>query len=161
MTLKYDVIILGGGKGGKTLAVDLAKTGQRVAMVEDNQIGGTCINVACIPTKTLVQSAKIAHYCRSATAYGLQAVLAPVDFKAVRARKDAIVNAMREANLKQFLDSGMDLMLGRGHFVGPKTIEVNLSSPRDGQKVLEITADKIFINTGALPFIPPFRGLIK
>ncbi|CAM2740570.1 oxydoreductase [Legionella steigerwaltii] len=161
MTLEFDVIVLGGGKGGKTLAVDLAKTGQRVAMVEDNQIGGTCINVACIPTKTLVQSAKIAHYCRSASDYGLEATLAPVDFKAIRARKDAVIHAMREANLKQFLDSGMDLMLGRGHFVGTKTIEVSLSSPRDGQKVLKITADKIFINTGALPFIPPIPGLDK
>ncbi|WP_392536337.1 mercuric reductase [Legionella sp. 227] len=159
MALEFDVIVLGGGKGGKTLAVDLAKTGQRVAMVEDNQIGGTCINVACIPTKTLVQSAKIAHYCRSSSDYGLEATLAPVDFKAIRARKDAVVHAMREANLKQFLDSGMDLMLGRGHFIGPKTIEVLLSSPRDGKKVVEITADKIFINTGALPFIPPIPGL--
>ncbi|MCW8408388.1 mercuric reductase [Legionella sp. PATHC035] len=161
MALKFDVIVLGGGKGGKTLAVELAKTGQRVAMVEDNQIGGTCINVACIPTKTLVQSAKIAHYCRSASDYGLEATLAPVDFKAIRARKDAVVHAMREANLKQFLDSGMDLMLGRGHFIGPKTIEVLLSSPRDGKKVVEITADKIFINTGALPLIPPIPGLDK
>ncbi|KTC90928.1 mercuric reductase [Fluoribacter dumoffii] len=161
MTLKFDVIVLGGGKGGKTLAMDLAKSGHRVAMVEDNQIGGTCINVACIPTKTLVQSAKIAHYCRSASAYGLEATLAPVDFKAIRARKDAVIQAMREANLKQFLDSGMDLMLGKGHFVGPKTIQVALTSPRDGQNVLEITADKIFINTGALPFIPPIPGLDK
>ncbi len=161
MALEFDVIILGGGKGGKTLAVDLAKNGQRVAMIEDNQIGGTCINVACIPTKTLVQSAKIAHYCRSATAYGLDAVLAPIDFKAIRARKNAVVTAMREANLKQFLDSGMDLMLGRGYFLGHKLIEVNLSSPRDGQNKLEITADKIVINTGALPFIPPIPGLDK
>lgn len=161
MLMEYDVIVLGGGKGGKTLAVNLAKAGQRVAMVEDNQIGGTCINVACIPTKTLVQSAKIAHYCRSAADYGLEATLAPIDFKAIRARKDAVVHVMREANLKQFLDSGMDLMLGRGHFIGPKTIEVSLSSPRDGQKVLEITADKIFINTGALPFIPAIPGLDK
>lgn len=161
MALKYDVIVLGGGKGGKTLAVDLAKAGQRVAMVEDNQIGGTCINVACIPTKALVQSAKIAHYCRSASDYGLDATLAPIDFRTIRARKDAIVNVMREANLKQFLDSGMDLMLGRGYFVGPKTIEVSLSSPRDNQKVVEITADQIFINTGALPFVPSIPGLDK
>ncbi|PWY55407.1 pyridine nucleotide-disulfide oxidoreductase [Legionella qingyii] len=161
MALKYDVIVLGGGKGGKTLAVDLAKAGQRVALVEDNQIGGTCINVACIPTKTLVQSAKIAHYCRSASAYGLEATLAPIDFRAVRTRKDAIVKMMREANLKQFLDSGMDLMLGRGHFVGPKTIEVSLSSPRNNRKVVEITADQIFINTGALPFVPSIPGLDK
>ncbi|RUR04720.1 NAD(P)/FAD-dependent oxidoreductase [Legionella sp. km772] len=159
MAVKFDTIILGGGKGGKTLAVDLAKNGQRVAMVEDNQIGGTCINVACIPTKTLVQSAKIAHYCRSAQAYGLKAELAPIDFKSIRERKNSVVQAMREANLKQFLDSGMDLILGRGHFIGPKLIEVHLTKEREGKKTLEITAEQIIINTGALPFIPPIPGL--
>lgn len=134
MVSKYDAIILGGGKAGKTLAMDLAKSGQHVAMVEDNQIGGTCINVACIPTKTLVKSAKIAHYCRTAQAYGLQANLEPVDFKALRARKQAVVKAMRDANLKQFLDSGMDLLLGRGRFVDYKTIEVTFGQPHEGKK---------------------------
>ncbi|KTD18743.1 oxydoreductase [Legionella lansingensis] len=161
MVQQYDAIILGGGKGGKTLAMDLAKSGQRVAMIEDNQIGGTCINVACIPTKTLVQSAKVAHYCRIAQNYGVRAKLEPIDFKAVRARKDSVVNAMREANLKQFLDSGMDLMLGRARFIGHKRIEVNLSSPRQGQSKLEITANNIFLNTGALPFIPLIPGIDK
>lgn len=150
---------MGGGKGGKTLAVDLAKNGQRVAMVENNQIGGTCINVACIPTKTLVQSAKIAHYCRSANSYGLNAYLDPIDYKAIRERKNSVVNSMREANLKQFLDSGMELILGQGRFIGPKLIEVSLTSPKDGQKTLEITAEKIIINTGALPFVPKIPGL--
>ncbi|APF02121.1 TPA: mercuric reductase [Legionella pneumophila] len=161
MVLQFDTIILGGGKGGKTLAMDLAKSGQKVAMVENNQIGGTCINVACIPTKTLVQSAKMAHFCRKAKDYGLNTKLETIDFKAIRARKEAVVKGMREANLKQFLDSGMDLMLGHGHFIGPKMIEVILSSPRDNQKTLHITADKIIINTGALPFIPPITGLDK
>lgn len=161
MVLQFDTIILGGGKGGKTLAMDLSKNGQRVAMVENNQIGGTCINVACIPTKTLVQSAKMAHYCRKAKDYGLHVTLDPIDFKAVRTRKDAVVHNMREANLKQFLDSGMSLILGHGYFIGPKMIEVALSSPQDGQKTLQITADKIIINTGALPFIPPITGLDK
>ncbi|HAT1595673.1 TPA: mercuric reductase [Legionella pneumophila] len=161
MVLQFDTIILGGGKGGKTLAMDLAKSGQKVAMVENNQIGGTCINVACIPTKTLVQSAKMAHFCRKAKDYGLNTKLETIDFKAIRARKDAVVKGMREANLKQFLDSGMDLMLGHGHFIGPKMIEVILSSSRDNQKTLHITADKIIINTGALPFIPPITGLDK
>ncbi|KTD17905.1 mercuric reductase [Legionella jordanis] len=155
----YDAIILGGGKGGKTLAMDLAKRGQKIAMVEDNQIGGTCINVACIPTKALVQSAKIAHYCRQASDYGLQASLDKVDFKAVRARKDKIVKGMREANLKQFIDSGMDLILGRAHFIEHKTLEVELSSPREGLQQLHISAEKIFINTGALPFIPAIPGI--
>lgn len=162
MDLHFDTVILGGGKGGKTLAMDLAKSGHRVAMIEDNQIGGTCINVACIPTKTLVQAAKVAHYCRRAKDYGfLEASLGPIDFKAIRARKEAVVNGMREANLKQFLESGMDLLLGRGHFTGPKMIEVALSSPRDGQKKLTVIADKIIINTGALPLIPPIPGLNK
>ncbi|HBD9374336.1 TPA: mercuric reductase [Legionella pneumophila] len=161
MVLEFDTIILGGGKGGKTLAMDLAKSGQKVAMVENNQIGGTCINVACIPTKTLVQAAKVAHFCRKAKDYGLNTKLETIDFKAIRARKEAVVKGMREANLKQFLDSGMELMLGHGHFIGPKMIEVILSSPRDNQKTLHITADKIIINTGALPFIPPITGLDK
>ncbi|HAZ7572993.1 mercuric reductase [Legionella sp. PATHC032] len=161
MILEFDTIILGGGKGGKTLAMDLAKSGQKVAMVENNQIGGTCINVACIPTKTLVQAAKVAHFCRKAKDYGFNTKLETIDFKAIRARKEAVVKGMREANLKQFLDSGMDLMLGHGHFIGPKMIEVILSSPRDNQKTLHITADKIIINTGALPFIPPIMGLDK
>ncbi len=155
MVLQFDTIILGGGKGGKTLAMDLAKGGEKVAMVENNQIGGTCINVACIPTKTLVQSAKMAHYCRKAKDYGLNTTLESIDFKAIRARKEAVVKGMREANLKQFLDSGMDLMLGHGHFIGPKMIEVILSSPRDNQKILRITAEKIIINTGALPYTLP------
>ncbi|HAU1152310.1 TPA: mercuric reductase [Legionella pneumophila] len=161
MVLEFDTIILGGGKGGKTLAMDLAQSGQKVAMVENNQIGGTCINVACIPTKTLVQSAKMAHHCRKAKDYGLNTTLAAIDFKTIRARKEAVVKGMREANLKQFLDSGMDLMLGHGHFIGSKMIEVILSSPRDNQKTLHITADKIIINTGALPYIPPITGLDK
>ncbi|WED42867.1 mercuric reductase [Legionella cardiaca] len=161
MVLQYDAIILGGGKGGKTLAMDLAKNGQRVAMIEDNQIGGTCINVACIPTKTLVQSAKVAHYCREAEKYGLKAQLESIDFKAIRSRKDGVVQAMRDANLKQFLDSGMDLMLGRGRFIRHKTLEVSLSTPREGQSKLEITADKIIINTGALPFVPAIPGIDK
>ncbi|VEG91650.1 mercuric reductase [Legionella spiritensis] len=161
MVTQYDAIIFGGGKGGKTLAMDLAKSGQHVAMIEDHQIGGTCINVACIPTKTLVQSAKIAHYCRTAQAYGLQAHLEPVDFSAVRARKQAVVAAMREANLKQFIDSGMDLMLGRGQFVDKKIIEVHPDKPGKDGKPRHITAPRIFINTGALPFIPPIYGLDK
>ncbi|KTD74988.1 mercuric reductase [Legionella waltersii] len=159
MALNFDAIILGGGKGGKTLAMYLARANQRVAMIEDNQIGGTCINVACIPTKTLVQSAKVAHYIHNAQNYGLEASLKPIDFKAIRSHKTAVVQAMREANRKQFLDSGMDLMLGRGYFIGPKQLEVELSTPRDGQKKLQLTADKIIINTGALPFIPSISGI--
>lgn len=67
---RYDILILGGGKAGKTLAMDQAKAGKRVAVVEAGMIGGSCINIACIPTKALVRSAQVAHLTRHATISG-------------------------------------------------------------------------------------------
>lgn len=156
---KYDAIIVGGGKAGKTLAMDLAKSGSKVAMIENGLIGGTCINVACIPTKTLVRSAELAHLMRRAQEFGIEVSPIKVDLKAIKNRKNKVVNGMRDANLKMFLASGMDFILGKAHFIGPKKIEVALTEPRDGSNTLTLTADKIFINTGALPFIPDIPGL--
>lgn len=157
--IHYDAVILGGGKAGKTLAMDFAKSGLKVAMVENGMIGGTCINVACIPTKTMVASAKIAHTVQHASSYGISCQFNAVDFAKVIERKRNVVDQMKKANLDAFLKSGMDLILGKGHFVGPKTIEVNLIEPREGKTQIQLTAEKIFINTGALPFVPPIPGL--
>lgn len=159
MTTHYDAIIVGGGKAGKTLAMDLAKAKKKVAMIEEGMIGGTCINVACIPTKALVASAKVAHIAKKAGDFGVEVKDIKLDFPKIKARKQAIVNAMRDMNLKMFLDSGMDLFIGKGTFIGPKKLEITLSEPRDGQKKIQISGEQIFINTGALPFIPPIPGL--
>lgn len=157
--LQYEAIIVGGGKAGKTLAMDMARSGKKVAMIEDGMIGGTCINVACIPTKTIVASAKVAHLTRHAAAYGITLNNFAVDFAQVKARKLAVVDGMRAMNLQMFLDSGMDLYIGRGHFTDHKTLEVKLTEPKAGKTSVQLHAEQIFINTGALPFIPPIPGL--
>jgi len=159
MKTHYDLLVLGGGKGGKSLAIDMAKRGAAVAMIEEKMIGGTCINVGCIPTKTLVQSAKVLYHCQHANAYGLDVTVNAINFKTIKARKDAVVKGMREANLKQFLDSGMNFIMGRGKFIGPKKVEVFFHEPLYGQESVILTADTVVINTGAKPFIPPIEGL--
>ncbi len=156
---KYDAIIVGGGKAGKTLAMDFAKAGKKVAMIERGMVGGTCINVACIPTKAMVASAKVAHLVRKAREYGIDVGEMNINLKTIIDRKNNIVKSMRDANLKAFLASGMDLIIGNAHFTGYKQIQVELIEPMDGKTTMEITADHIFINTGALPFIPDIPGL--
>lgn len=156
---QYDAIILGGGKAGKTLAMDMARNKKKVAMIEEGMIGGTCINVACIPTKALVASANMVHAVKKAADFGIEIKDSVINFAKIKARKQAIVNDLRNMNLKMFKDSGMDLIIGKGKFVGPKTIEITLKEPMDGETNIQISAPQIFINTGALPFIPPVPGL--
>jgi pyruvate/2-oxoglutarate dehydrogenase complex dihydrolipoamide dehydrogenase (E3) component len=93
----YDVLVVGGGKGGKTLAMDLAREGRSVAMVERTaeMIGGTCINLACIPTKTVIRSAEVAEIVRRASTFGVAATPGRLDAAAVRVRKEAVVGSMR------------------------------------------------------------------
>jgi pyruvate/2-oxoglutarate dehydrogenase complex dihydrolipoamide dehydrogenase (E3) component len=158
---KYEAIILGGGKGGKTLAMDMAKNGHKVAMIEDDKIGGSCINVACIPTKILVKSAKVAKYAENSEMYGIGPTQYEVNFKNVQEHKNKIVSGMRSANLDQFNSSGMDLYIGKGYFIENNVIEVKLNTPKNGEELVKLTADKIFINTGAFPFVPPLKGLDK
>ena len=155
----YDAMIVGGGKAGKTLAMDLAHHGKRVAMIEAGMIGGSCINVACIPTKTMIASAKIAHAVGEAQTYGTNTSLASVDLSKVIERKKKVVDSMRAMNLKKFQDSGMQLFIGHARFVGPKTVEVCLTEPQHGTSSLRMSADRVFINTGALPVMPPLPGL--
>ncbi len=155
----YDAIIVGGGKAGKTLAMDLARQGKKVAMIEAGMIGGTCINVACIPTKTMVASAKVTHAVNEAQSYGVNATFSNTDLAKVIERKQKVVDGMRAMNLKQFQDSGMDFFIGQAHFVGPKTIEVHLTEAEKGTAPLQMDAERVFINTGALPFMPALPGL--
>jgi pyruvate/2-oxoglutarate dehydrogenase complex dihydrolipoamide dehydrogenase (E3) component len=84
----YDLLVIGSGKGGKSLAMKFAKEGQRVALVEQSMVGGSCINVACIPTKTLVKSAKVAALVRRASEYGVSVSSCTIDPKGVMDRKD-------------------------------------------------------------------------
>lgn len=151
----YDILILGGGKAGKTLAMDQAKAGKRVAVVEAGMIGGSCINIACIPTKALVRSAQIAHLTRRAGEFGIGQSEAPiVDMARVAARTAEVVAGMVEVNAKAFSASGFELVLGWGRFVEPRVIEV---VGEGGTR--RFTGGRIYLNLGTRAAIPPVPGL--
>ncbi|MGC5007740.1 dihydrolipoyl dehydrogenase family protein [Streptomyces sp. DT203] len=151
-----DLLVVGGGKAGKTLAMDWARTGKRVAMVERGMIGGTCINVACIPTKALVTSARTTRILARARQLGLDAEVPRVTAELLRDHTSGVVEGMVAINHKQFLDSGMDFILGQAHFTGERTVEVALNE--GGTRLLRGT--ETVINTGAEPRVPDIPGLL-
>ena len=153
MTQAFDAIVVGAGQSGPFLAVKLAGAGRKVALIEREHLGGTCVNDGCTPTKTLVASAKVAEMARRAADYGVKVNSPTVDMKAVKARKDAVVGASI-ASLTKWIDETANLSLfwGAATFAGDKTIEV------DGQR---LTAPKIFLNVGARAVMPDWPGLAE
>lgn len=152
MSTHYDALIIGSGQAGPFLAARLVEAGMQVALVEREHLGGTCVNDGCMPTKTLVASARVAHLARRARDFGVMLEGAVgVDMKAVKARKDAVVNNA-VAGLTQWLEGMQGLRLLRGHarFVAPHAVEV------DGET---LEAPRIFINTGGRPVLPDWPGL--
>ncbi|MBD2068030.1 FAD-dependent oxidoreductase [Leptolyngbya sp. FACHB-671] len=154
----YDDIIIGGGKAGKTLAPVLVADGRKAALVERSltMIGGGCINLACIPTKTIVASAYVANTVRNSATYGVKTDALTVNLANVIQRKRTVVQSMRDMNLHN-LETALsyNLIIGTGQFVAPKTIEVTTAEG----KTRHLTAERFFINTGTRPSIPSVPGL--
>ena len=153
---EFDLLVVGGGKAGKSLAMDLARSGRSVAMVERTMIGGTCINVACIPTKTIINSGRVLTTARRAAEFGIAGVESPrLDINLLRQRKEHVVDSMVEGQLAAFTDSGMDFILGEATFVGERTVDVEL---HDGGRRTLRGAD-VVVNLGTEPLIPAIPGL--
>ena len=148
---RYDAIIIGSGQAGNPLAHALAEQGWNTALIEKEHLGGTCINTGCTPTKTMVASAQVAHYARSAAKWGVRAKDVSVDLPRVIAIKDRVVGQFR-SGLERKVQSRKNLTLyrGRARFAAPDRVAV------DGQ---ELQSTKIFINTGTRPVIPRIDGL--
>ena len=151
MPVEFDAIIIGAGQAGPSLAARFSKESQRVAIIERKHFGGTCVNTGCIPTKTLVASAYVAHMARRAQDYGVDNRAVSVDMKRVKARKDAIVEQSRDG-LSQLLGNLDKVTIYKGHarFTAPRTVEVN------GEL---LSADRIFINSGGRAAVPKMPGL--
>src|SRR6516165_426110 len=154
---RYDDLVLGSGAGGKLLAWHLASSGRRVAVVERRWIGGSCPNIACLPSKNEIWSAKVADFLHHAAAFGMMTGSVAVDMAKVRQRKREMVEGLVALHLDLYKKSGAELIMGDGRFVAPKTLEVNL---RDGGTRV-LTGERVFLNLGTRATIPPTPGLAE
>jgi pyruvate/2-oxoglutarate dehydrogenase complex dihydrolipoamide dehydrogenase (E3) component len=152
---RYDILVLGSGTGGKLVAWQMASAGRRTAVVERKWIGGSCPNIACMPSKNEISSARVAHLVRHAAEYGWRLEPGAIDMAVVRKRKRDMVAAQVAKHLENYKASGAELIMGSGRFVAPKTIEVLLN---DGG-ICELTGNNVFINVGTHAAIPEVPGL--
>jgi len=149
---RYDAIVIGAGQAGPALAARLGAEGLKTAIIERKLLGGTCVNVGCIPTKTLVGSARAIHMARRGGEYGFSAGEVKVDMAAVKARKDGVVGQSSDglagwiAGMKN-----VTLLWGQARFTGPRTLDIS------GKRTLQ--ADKIFINVGGRAVVPDIPGV--
>ena len=152
MTEHYDAIVIGTGQAGPSLAVRLAKAGKKTAIIERKLFGGTCVNVGCVPSKTLIASARAAHVARTGADYGV--IIdgqVRVDMARVKARKDAVVKQSNEGVTTWLKGTGgLTVIEGHARFVGDHTISVN---------GVRLEAPQIFINVGGRAMVPAIPGL--
>jgi pyruvate/2-oxoglutarate dehydrogenase complex dihydrolipoamide dehydrogenase (E3) component len=152
---EYDLVVLGSGAGSKSAAWTLAKEGQRVAVIERKYIGGACPNIACLPSKNIVHSAKVAAYFRRSGEFGIAANGFTVNMSAVRDRKRTMVSGLVDLHLDIYKKSGAELILGSGRFIGPRTLEVTLP---DGT-IRQLRGANVIIGTGTRAALEPIPGL--
>src|SRR5580698_235863 len=152
---EYDLVILGDGTGSTLAAWTFAGEGKRVAVVERKFIGGSCPNIACLPSKNIIDSAKIATFFRGAERGGIAKPGSAIDMPAVLARKRRMVRGLNEMYLENFKSSGAELILGVGRFIGPGTLEVTLP---DGAR-RQLRGANVIISTGTHAVVEPVPGI--
>jgi pyruvate/2-oxoglutarate dehydrogenase complex dihydrolipoamide dehydrogenase (E3) component len=150
----FDVLVLGSGQGGQLIAWHLAQAGRRAALVERRWVAGSCPNIACMPSKTELWSARVAHLARHGQPFGVTTDSITIDMPTVLRRKREMVRHEVELHMQNFTATGTELIVGHGRFVAPKTLEVSLEG---GTRIL--TGDQVFLNLGTQPAIPPVMGL--
>ena len=145
----FDALVIGTGQAGPALAARLARAGQKVAVVERDKFGGTCVNDGCTPTKAMVASAYAAQLARRAGEYGVKVSQPTVDLAAVMARKNLIV-AASSSGVEKWVEHSATVYRGHARFSGPDSVEVN------GK---QLTAERIFVNAGGRPLVPDMPGI--
>jgi pyruvate/2-oxoglutarate dehydrogenase complex dihydrolipoamide dehydrogenase (E3) component len=154
-TESYDILVIGSGEAGKYLAWTMAAQGHRTAVVERKLIGGSCPNIACLPSKNIIHSAKVRSFTMRAAEFGVQLESAVTDMKGVQARKRAMVDGLRELHLDRFRASGAELILGEACFAGERTVDVALA---DGG-MRRIAGERLFLDLGTRASLPEVPGL--
>jgi pyruvate/2-oxoglutarate dehydrogenase complex dihydrolipoamide dehydrogenase (E3) component len=152
---QFDVLVLGSGTGGKLIAWHMAQSGRRTAVVEKHWVGGACPNIACMPTKNEIASAKVADTARHGRDRGTVTGSVTIDMETVRQRKREMVERQVTKHMQIYRASGAELIMGSGRFLSPKTLEVKLND--GGTRVL--AADMVFLNVGTHAAVPNLPGL--
>jgi len=154
---KYDVLVLGSGTGGKLIAWTMASEGKRTASIERKYVGGACPNIACLPSKNIIHSAKVASLFSRHQEFGIETGPVTVNMAGVYARKKKMVDSLMKAHLDQYHASGAELIWGNARFIGPRTLQVAL---RDGGERI-LTGERVFVNVGTHAAIPDIPGLAE
>jgi pyruvate/2-oxoglutarate dehydrogenase complex dihydrolipoamide dehydrogenase (E3) component len=154
---EYDLVILGGGTGSTIAAWTLASQGQRVAVIDRKYIGGSCPNIACLPSKNIIHSAKVASYFRMGEDFGITREGFTVDMSAVRGRKRRMVSGLNEMYLDNYKKTGAEFILGGGRFIGPRTLEATLP---DGTR-RPLRGSNVIISTGTRAALEPIAQAMR
>jgi len=154
---EYDLLVLGSGAAGKLISWTLAKKGMKTAVIERKYVGGSCPNIACLPSKNIIHSAQAAAYFRRSEEFGITKDSWKISMPAVRERKRKMVTGLVEVHLDLYQKSGAELVMGFGRFVGPKTVEV--TSAEGTTRLLR--GKRVLINTGTRATIDPTPGLAE
>ncbi|MER9565169.1 MULTISPECIES: mercuric reductase [unclassified Mesorhizobium] len=152
---RFQNVVLGGGEAGKYIAWELARLGQRVAVVEKGLIGGSCPNIACLPSKNVIHSAKVVELVRHAETFGLHIGPWTLDMAGVQQRKRELVDGLIAIHKARFAADGLEFILGEGRFVAPRTIEVRQT--QGGIRHLE--GERVFLDLGTRAAVPDIPGL--
>jgi pyruvate/2-oxoglutarate dehydrogenase complex dihydrolipoamide dehydrogenase (E3) component len=155
VTEQYEILVVGSGEAGKYLAWTMAKAGHHTALIERKLIGGSCPNIACLPSKNVVHSAKVASLAKRAHEFGLEGPPLTTSMKGVLHRKRKMVNELIEMHLERFKASGAELIMGNAQFIDERTVDVSLNG--GGSRVL--AAKRLFLNLGTHTSMPDVPGL--
>lgn len=152
---RYDILVIGSGESGKYLAWTMAGAGHRTAVIEEKLIGGSCPNVACLPSKNLIHSARVKSLVLRAAEFGLHTGAISTDMEAVRERKRRMVAELITVHVGRYDAAGVELIMGTARFVGPRTVAVH----RGDGPVRTVVGDRVFLNVGTRATIPDIPGL--
>ena len=152
---KFEILVLGSGEAGKYLAWTMAKEGHRTAMVERRWLGGSCPNIACLPSKNIIYSAKVASLAKHGAEFGLEMDSLTVNMAGVQRRKREMVEGLHQMHAERTAASGMQLIMGEGRFVATRTVEVALN---DGG-TRRVEGERVFLVLGSRATMPDVRGL--
>src|SRR6202162_2246551 len=141
---EFDLVILGGGTGSTIAAWTFAGEGKRVAVVDRKYIGGSCPNIACLPSKNIIHSAKVVDYFRRSTEFGLAQHGFTIEMSGVRDRKRKMVRGLNDMYMENSRNTGAEFILGTGRFVAPKTVEVTLANGTTRQ----LRGPNVIVSTG-------------